>query len=148
MFETVQIDKATAETIARGLCTLAEVDGMVSMERALIEAFWAETTGGTGPVLALQNRTPIPPSALAEGLRSDEQKALFLRCALLLCWADGEVSPEERETLRGFQQELGIDGAALDKIEDSVMEYLGAHISHIESSEAAQLIERKIKERP
>jgi tellurite resistance protein len=129
LFEEVQLDNATGEVIARGLVTIAEVDGMEERERDLIESFWRESTGGKGRPLALQEREAIAADDLAVALKGSAERRLFIKTAILLTWADGEVSPEEKTVLLEFASALGFDHETMNLLEGSVKDYLNQMIT-------------------
>jgi tellurite resistance protein len=145
LFEEVKIEADAADALARGLCTIAEVDGMHKTERELIERFWKDTTKGAAPLLALSDREPITAADLADKLKTSAERRLFFKTAVLLMWADGEVSPEENQSVREFAHALGLDSDDMAALEDAVMEYLGANLTHFENSETARIIGEKLK---
>jgi tellurite resistance protein len=145
LFEEVKIETDAADAIARGLCTVAEVDGMHKTERELIERFWKDTTQGAAPLLALTDREPITAADLAHKLRTSGERRLFYKTAVLLMWADGEVSPEEQESVRDFARALALDSDDMMALEDAVMEYLGANLANFENADTARMIGEKLK---
>jgi tellurite resistance protein len=145
LFEEVKIEADAADAIARGLCTVAEVDGMHKTERELIERFWKDTTKGAAPLLALTDREPIAAADLAGKLKTSAERRLFYKTAVLLMWADGEVSPEENQSVREFARAMGMDSDDMTAMEDAVMEYLGANLANFENSETAKIIGEKLK---
>jgi tellurite resistance protein len=124
LFEEVELDQTSADVIARGLCTVAEVDGMDRRERALIEQFWRETTRRTDLPLALEDREAISADDLAVALKRSPERRLFMKTAILVTWADGEVTREERESLQQFASALGFDRDTMDMLEHAVRDYI------------------------
>ena len=139
----VHLSRQSAEAMARGLMALAAVDGIHEREAGLIASFWIDMGGNPASLSALQRGAAISPDALAIALHGDE-RALFLKTAVLLVWADGKVSPEERTLLGEFAKALDVDQAGLDGIESGVKEYLLGHLSHLHNVDATTQVARKL----
>lgn len=92
-----------AETIARGLFAVALVDGVHERELALISELYrtAAAHGSSAEVVApLASLSPLEPSGVAAVLVTPPERALFVKTAILLAWADGKVSEAERANRR------------------------------------------------
>src|SRR5882724_11465304 len=96
-FPEVHLSQPAAEAIARGLFTVAKVDGLHEREAALVASFWSEAGGGAGSLANLDRAAQMKPADLASALHTAEERTLFLKTAYLLAWADGKVTPEERK---------------------------------------------------
>jgi tellurite resistance protein len=144
-FPEINLGQAAAEAIARGLYTVAKVDGVHEREAALVASFWAEAGGGAGALAQLERTSNIRPSELAAALHTQEERALFVKSALLLAWADGRVTPEERKIVGEFAGALGIDAGQTEKLEAAVKEYLLGHLTALKNSDAAAQIAKKLK---
>lgn len=98
LFAEIDMDRESASFIAAGLRELAGVDGYHALELALIEDLEREL--GTEPVQF--DLTADHP------LRSDELKEVFMRSAILLALADGQISELEGERIGRYANLLGI----------------------------------------
>ena len=86
-----------------------------------------------------------PPTAedLAAVLDTPELRKLFVKTALLLAFADGQVSGKESELVRKYAHDLG-QGESLAHLEEQVKEYLLGQLSHIHNTEALTQIAKKL----
>ena len=144
-FPEVKLERPQAEAIARGLYAVAKVDGLHEREAGLIASFWIEAGGGAGALSDLERSATISPTELAATLHDDQQRQLFIKTAILLTWADGEVSDPERKIVHDFAHALHVDDATMDKLEASVKDFLLAHLVHLQNVEAASAVARKLK---
>ena len=142
-FPEVQLAQPAAEAIARGLVAVAAVDGMHEREAGLIASFWIDAGGNPASLSSLEKAAAISPAELADLLRGEE-RSLFLKTALLLAYADGKVSSEERKLLGEFGVALGVDKDHLDKLEGGVKEFLLGHLSHLHNTDATSQVARKL----
>src|SRR5258707_1113605 len=119
-FPEVNLERSAAEAIARGLYAIARVDGLHEREAGLIASFWIEAGGGSGSLSDLERSGDIGPGELATALRSDQERQLFVKTAILLTWADGSVSPAEQQAVADFAKALAVDDGTVAKLEASV----------------------------
>lgn len=100
-----------AEIFARGLYWLADIDGIDDREVELIRAFLEEV--GQRGLLGSLGKGAFDITAAAEALETSFLRRVFLRTAIVLLQADGEISPEELEAVRSvaiaFEQEEHLD---------------------------------------
>ena len=75
----------------------------------------------------------ITPAELSSQLHGQEQTQ-FLKSAILLAWADGEVTPQERKLLDAFAVAFGIAPAALTTLEAEMKAYLLEHLAHLHNT--------------
>jgi tellurite resistance protein len=144
-FPEVSLNQHAAEAIARALFTVAKVDGLHEREAALVASFWAETGGGAGALASLERSAQIRPAELASALHSSDERALFVKTAYLLAWADGQVTAEERKIIGEFGAALGVDAKQAERLEAGVKDYLLGHLSGLKNSEAAAKVASKLK---
>ncbi len=143
-FPEVHLDGKTAEAMARGLFAVARVDGLHEREAGLIASFWMDAGAGHGLLSDLEREAPITAAELATALRTPEERELFMKTAVLLTWADGVVSDQEKEILASFGEALSIDAAGIKTLDDQVKLYLLNHVSHLANSEAAAQVAQKL----
>ncbi|MGZ3406476.1 MAG: hypothetical protein ACXVAN_08555 [Polyangia bacterium] len=143
-FPEVHLSHDAAEAIARGLFAIAAVDGVHEREAGLIASFWIDAGGG-GPLSDLERAEAIKPADVALALHSDAERQLFIKTAILLTWADGEVSAAEKKAVGEFAKALGIDQATLDKLDAGVKDFLLGQLVHVQNSEAVSSIAKKMK---
>src|SRR5262252_2025164 len=134
-FSEIAIDSAQAEAIARGLYAVAKADGLHAQEQALIASFYTEAGGTPRGLADLERREAIKPAELAAALHTVDQRRLFLKTALLLAWADGDVSGPERQCIGEYAHALEIGADELGRLELGVKEYLLGQLSHLKNSE-------------
>jgi hypothetical protein len=103
-FPEIPISEEQAQAIARGLFTVAAVDGVHEREATLIADFYGATTGGDAPPVTslaeIGRRGPLAPADLAAALPGDELRQLFFKAALLLAYVDGKVTPASQPAAR------------------------------------------------
>ena len=143
-FPEVALSQPAAEAIARGLYAVAKVDGLHDREEALVASFWSDVGGGASALAALQRGAAITGAELGAALPEKEQRQLFVKTTLLLAWADGKITDEEKKVIGDFASALGIDKIALGKLEASVKEYLLGHLSPIQNTDAVAEVAKKL----
>jgi uncharacterized membrane protein YebE (DUF533 family) len=144
-FQEVPLDGKAAEAIARALFAVARVDGVHEREAGLIASFWMDAGAGHGLLSDLEREeTPITPQELAAVLNTAEQRLLFIKTAILLTYADGKVTDEERGILKEFSSALGIDQQTMDALEVAVKEYLLKHLAHLHNTDAVVEVSKKL----
>jgi tellurite resistance protein len=144
-FQEVPLDGKAAEAIARALFAVARVDGVHEREAGLIASFWMDAGAGHGLLSDLEREeTPITPAELASVLNTPEQRLLFIKTAILLTYADGKVTDEERAILKEFSSALGIDQPTMDALEVAVKEYLLQHLAHLHNTDAVVEVSKKL----
>jgi tellurite resistance protein len=144
-FQEVPLDRNQAEAIARGLFAVAKCDGMHEREAALIASFWLETGAGAGALSDLERQATITPAELATALADEQQRQLFVKTAILLTYADGKVSQEERHTVREYAHALGIEDAQVQALEAGVKDFLLGHLTHLRNTDAAAQVAKKLE---
>jgi len=142
-FPEIPLTTSQAEAIARGLFHIAQSDGLHEREAALVASFWAEAGGSMNSLSELARRGPLPTEELLAVLDSAELRKLFVKTALLLAFADGQVSGKESELVRKYAAELGL-ADSLPHLEEQVKEYLLAQLAHIHNTEALTQIAKKL----
>lgn len=143
-FPETPLNQSQAEAIARGLFALAKADGLHVRETSLIAAFWGETGGSARALSELENREDITAEELGNVLASHELRQIFMKTALLLAFADGEVSAKESEVVLRYSESLGLS-AELAVMEEQVKEFLMGQLAHIHNTEALVEISKKLK---
>jgi tellurite resistance protein len=143
-FPEIKLDEAQAEAIARGLFAVARSDGMHEREAALVASFLADVGGRASALADLERQPAIQGAELAKLLQGAELRLLFLKSALLLAWADGRCSTEERATIDGFAKDLEAT-AKVEQLEAAVKEYLLSHVAGLQNSDAAAAVAKEMK---
>lgn len=92
----VDLDAAAAHTIAAAMREVALCDGEHPREVELIDTFESQVPGPSGSVDLSTLTTP-------------EHREVFLKSIVLVAFADGNVSPEERRVVEGYANALGLD---------------------------------------
>ncbi len=142
-FPEIPLTTAQAEAIARGLFHIAHSDGLHEREAALVASFWAESGGAMNALSDLARRGPLPLEELVAVLDTAELRKLFVKTALLLAFADGQVSGAESELVRKYAADLGLSDS-LGHLEEQVKEFLLSQLSHIHNTQALAQIAKKL----
>jgi len=143
-FPEVNLSHGAAEAIARGLFAIARVDGVHEREAGLIARFWIDAGGG-GSLSDLERAESIKPADVAAALHSDDERQLFVKTAILLTWADGEVSAAEKKAVGEFARALGIDDATLERLDAGVKDFLLGQLVHVQNTDAVRDVAKKMK---
>ena len=138
----IQLSPEQAAAMARGLYAVAHADGIHEQEAALVAAFWEEAGGSERALSELQHK-PITSDELAGALSSIELRRLFVKTALLLAFADGQVSKKESELVRDFTAKLGL-ADELAMLEGQVKDFLLSQLAHIQNTDALTEIAKKL----
>jgi tellurite resistance protein len=144
-FPEMHISREAAEAIARGLYTVAKVDGIHEREAGLIASFWIDSGAGAASLSDLERGEPMKPAELATILHTDDERQIFIKTAVLLTWADGVVTEAERVILSEFAKALGIEPAKLTELEAGVKDYLLKHLAHIQNTDATREVVKKLE---
>jgi hypothetical protein len=143
-FPPTPLDSSEAEAFARGLYAVSRRDGVHEREEALIASFWADSGGGAVALAELARQPAIEPGQLAGLLQGVEKRALFLKTAVLLAWADGHASAREMALIGEFAAAFGVDGAAVERLAGEVKEYLLSHLTHLQNTDATVRVAKKL----
>ena len=147
-FPEIPISEDQAQAIARGLFTVAAVDGVHEREATLIADFYGAATGGDAPKVTslaeLGRQGPLAPADLAAALPGDELRQLFVKAALLLAYADGKVTEAERKQLAAYAKALGVPADRQAALEESVRDHLMQPLARLQNTQAVNQVAKKI----
>jgi len=139
----IHLDPAQATAMARGLYAVAQSDGLHEREAALIGGFWEEAGGSEHALEQAVKGTPITGTELATALPSVELRRLFIKTALLMAFADGQVSGKESVLVRELTGQLGLS-SELAAMEGQVKDFLLSQLAHIHNTDALTEIAKKL----
>jgi tellurite resistance protein len=142
-FAEINVEKNHAEAIARGLFAIAHSDGLHEREAALVGSFWADAGGSFHALATLERSAPITGEELAAALDSAPLRQVFLKTALLMAFADGQVSEQESALVRSYADALGLT-SELSTLEAEVKDYLLSQLAHIHNTESLAQIAKKL----
>lgn len=142
-FQEIELSNAQADAIARGLYAIAKSDGVHEQEEQLIAAFWAESGGTEEGLAGLAARDGITTEELAQALPGSEERKVFLKSAMLMMLADGQVSEKERALFASYVSGLQMT-EQLPGIEVQVKEFLLNQLSHIQNVDAVAEVAKKL----
>ena len=91
----------------------------------------------------LKSHPEITGEELCKALPSGDLRRLFVKTALLLAFADGEVSAKESALVREFTAKLHL-GEELGVLEGQVKDFLLSQLSHIKNTDAVIEIAKKL----
>jgi hypothetical protein len=91
----IELDAAAAHTIAVAMREVAECDGEHPREVELINKFESQVPGSDGAIDL-------------SSLSTDEHREVFLKSLMLVAFADGRVSDEERAVIDRYADQLQI----------------------------------------
>lgn len=142
----MQVSAAQAALIARGLYSLANVDGRVEREGMLIQSLWMDATATTDvtSLKELERMPNIDPKEIASGLATPELRRLFMKTAILLAYADSSYSAKEREWVKKTGTALGFDEKELARFDDLVRNFLMSQLAHVHNTEATVQVAKKL----
>ena len=147
-FPEIPIDEHQAQSIARGLCTVAAADGVHEREMALIAAFYGADAEGQPQhavsLVDLSRLGPLAPSELATALPSAALRELFVKTAILLAYADGSVSKAERDQIRAYAEALKVNGQTQAALEEAVLDQMMSPLSRLSNMEAVAKVAKKL----
>jgi hypothetical protein len=147
LFPEIEVSALQAEAFARGLYAVALVDGVHERELALISDFYRAAVSEGAPVssaASLERSGPLGPSDLAQHLVGEPIRALFVRAAYLLAWADGKVTDDERVTIAEYAAALGLPDDKRRAAEDAVKDFLVRPLAGLANVAAASAVVKKL----
>lgn len=142
-FPEIQLEPHHAEAIARGLFAIAHADGMHEREAALIASFWADSGGSFSALSQLERSAPIGADDLKAVLNTKPLRQLFLKTALLMAFADGKVSNEEKTLVHSYAESLELS-EDLPKFTVEVKDFLLSQLAHIHNTQGLSEIAKKL----
>jgi hypothetical protein len=148
-YPTIDVSALEAEAIARGLYTVALVDGVHERELALISDLYRSVVDeggvtGAAALSTLERANPLEPAELAPLLPGSAHRELFVKSTFLLAWADGRVSPAERTKIAEFGKALGVPTERQAELEAEVKDFLLRPLARLANVDAATQIAKKL----
>ena len=140
----VTADQAAA--IARGLFSLANVDGRVEREGMLIQSLWMDAVGAdsVNRLKELERMPDVDSAELARSLPTGELRGLFMKTAILLAYADSSYSDKERAWVKKTGAALGFDEKQIGRFDELVRNFLMSQLAHIHNTDALVKIATKL----
>jgi tellurite resistance protein len=115
--------EAKRRAAARGLWTIATIDGVHADEARLISRYLLSLA----PDEPVEELAAIEPDELASILTGPGEAAWFIQFGLTLAWSDGSVTDPEREVLRRFAKAFGYAPGDIERIDQEVDDRIAAH---------------------
>jgi len=147
-FPEIPMNENQAQAIARGLFTVAAVDGVHEREAALIANFYGTATDSESrPVTSLAELGrlgPLSPADLASALAGDELRQLFVKAAILLAYIDGKVTTAERAQIAAYGAALGVTADRQTALEASVRDHMMQPLTRLANTEAVNKVAKKL----
>jgi tellurite resistance protein len=142
-FPEIKVETHHAEAIARGLFAIAHADGLHEREAALIASFWSDAGGKFSALAELERSQPIGAEELGGILNTKELRHLFVKTALLMAFADGKVSGEEKKMVRDYADKLGLSGE-LAAMATEVRDFLLSQLAHLHNTNALSELAKQL----
>jgi tellurite resistance protein len=139
----IKVEPHHAEAIARGLFAIAHADGLHEREAALIASFWADAGGKFSALAELERSQPISADDLGGILNTTELRRLFVKTALLMAFADGKVSGEEKKLVREYAGKLELS-AELSSMALEVRDFLLSQLAHLHNTNALSELAKQL----
>jgi hypothetical protein len=146
-FPEIPINEQQAQAIARGLFTVAAVDGVHEREAALIASFYSTADSEANPVTGLAELGrlgPLAPADLAAALQGTELRQLFVKAALLLTYIDGKVTVAERKQVAAYAAALDVPADRQKALEESVRDHMMQPLSRLANMEAVNKVGKQL----
>ena len=147
-FPEIPMNEHQAQAIARGLYTVAAVDGVHEREAALIANFYGTTADSeTRPMTSLAELGrlgPLPPAELALALTGDDMRQLFVKAALLLAYIDGKVTVAERAQIEAYGDALDVPMDRQAALEESVRDHMMQPLSRLANTEEVNRVAKQL----
>src|SRR5262249_45498641 len=119
--------------------------GIHEREAGLIAAFWMDAGAGHGSLSDLERQeSPITTDELRASLPTAQLRLLFMKTAILLTYADGKVTSEERKILAEYAGALEIAADTMQTLENDVKEYLLEQLARLNNTDATVQVARKL----
>lgn len=136
--ETPELGINHIQIIVRAMHEVAKLDGVHDAEAVMLREFYGACQRDTGALTSFEElgRGDFDLDEARRILDTPERKAAMLRSCLLLAYADGRYSTNEREKIRGFADALGLPAAATLSLEESVADQLMQNIARISNVDA------------
>lgn len=126
------------QVIVRGMHEVAKLEGVHDAEAVMLRGFYESCQQDTGAMTSFDElcRGGLDLDEARRILDTPDQKAAFLRSCLLLAYADGRYSNEERKLIRSYADALGVPAHATLSLEESVSDQLLQNIARISNVDA------------
>jgi hypothetical protein len=146
MQDEVQLSSQQAALIARALYALSHIDGHEEREGMLIQSFWLDAVGPSAmhELQAFARETHFDPELLVKGLPGAEQREVFVRTALMLCYADGKMSDNEKKWLWDVGARLGFSAETLEGHDAAIRSYLLGQLAHVQNVDALREVAKEL----
>jgi uncharacterized membrane protein YebE (DUF533 family) len=147
-FPEIPVSPLQGEAIARGLYGVAQSDGVHERELALISDIYQQAVAEEGTpgatAASLDRDGAVDPAALAAILPPGAHRALFIKAAWLLAWADGAVSAAERAKIAEYGKALGVEPDVQSRLESEVKDFLLRPLAGLANVEAVAAVAKKL----
>lgn len=132
--------------LTKAMLSVASVDGIHPAEAALIGQFYENSRNadmpGTATFLSSPEAQLFDAKALA-GSPADFADTLVLMC-LMTAYADGQLSPAEREHIQVMATTLGLDAARFEAHLAQVRDDLVSALSHLPDAGSVAAVVREL----
>lgn len=144
--ETTTLELHHLQAIVRAMHDIALTDGVHDAERVMLRGFYESCQRDAAALASFDDLISVPfdLAAIVGDFRQPAQKIALLHSCLLLAYADGAYSADERRKVQGFADALAVSATDLQQIEEGVADYLLQQISRISNTDALQEVAREL----
>jgi len=144
--ETTTLELHHLQAIVRAMHDIALTDGVHDAERVMLRGFYESCQQDAAALASFDDLISVPfdLAAIVDDFKQSAQKIALLHSCLLLAYADGSYSVDERRKVQGFADALGMSETDLQQIEEGVTDYLLQQISRISNTDALQEVAKEL----
>jgi tellurite resistance protein len=130
------------QVLVRGMYAVAQCDGVHATEQVLLREFYEGCRSEVDGLASFNEviSVPLDQESARDVLDTPELRELFLRSCLLLAFADGDFSVNERSLIERLATLLAVTPERLTALEDEARSVLVRRIAHIHNVDALQRV--------
>ena len=145
-FKNVDLSFAQVQCLCRGMHTLAASDGIHPREESLIREFHDACRPAGGAAYEETIKTAFQLDDAMEHLGKAELRRLFVKTLWLMAFADGKITPPERDMINDWAGKLGISEADNRELQAETKEFLLAQLApRIRNTDALAAVSKEMK---
>lgn len=143
-FAEQDLSFAHIEVLTHAMVALARVDGIHDSEMALIRDMYASCARAGDPRLEDVAKGELDLERAKTLFDTPELSKLFVKCLILLAFADGTYAAEEDALIRTWAEGLSLSSAEVDGLHEATKEFLLGSLAHVKNTEALVAVMAKL----